>query len=293
MEKMTNLNFRVFLFVSLGCLVSVMCFKPVILMHGVFPNPNELPDIESKILKAHPGTNVTKIEMFSEFLTSIAPLWLQVDLITKQIRKVMKNSKDGVHLLCYSQGGITCRGILETMPDHNVDTFISLSSPQGGQYGDTDRLKYLFPNYLKENIYKFFYTEAGQEVSIGNYWNDPHHQDLYKKYSVFLAVLNNQTHNPQSHEYKKNFLRLKKMVLIGGPDDGVITPWQSSQFGFYDQNESVLPYKKTEWYLKDSFGLQTLEKRDAIQTYSISGVKHVMWHKNQTVFNCCIEKWLT
>ena len=28
-------------------------------------------------------------------------------------------------------------------------------------------------------------------------------------------------------EYKANFLRLKQMVLIGGPDDGVITPWQS------------------------------------------------------------------
>ena len=28
-------------------------------------------------------------------------------------------------------------------------------------------------------------------------------------------------------EYKKNFLRLEQLVLIGGPDDGVITPWQS------------------------------------------------------------------
>ena len=27
--------------------------------------------------------------------------------------------------------------------------------------------------------------------------------------------------------YKENFLRLKKLVLVGGPDDGVITPWQS------------------------------------------------------------------
>lgn len=26
---------------------------------------------------------------------------------------------------------------------------------------------------------------------------------------------------------KENFLRLKKMILVGGKDDGVITPWQS------------------------------------------------------------------
>ena len=36
--------------------------------------------------------------------------------------------------LFYS-GGLTVRAILETMDDHNVDSFISLSSPQMGQYG--------------------------------------------------------------------------------------------------------------------------------------------------------------
>lgn len=31
-------------------------------------------------------------------------------------------------------------------------------------------------------------------------------------------------------EFKRNFLRIKRMVLIGGPDDGLICPWQS-RFG--------------------------------------------------------------
>ena len=30
------------------------------------------------------------------------------------------------------------------------------------------------------------------------YFVDPHHQDLYRNYSDFLAVLNNDTHNPHS-----------------------------------------------------------------------------------------------
>lgn len=42
---------------------------------------------------------------------------------------------DGVHLLGYSQGGLIARGILETFADHNVKNFISLSSPQAGQFG--------------------------------------------------------------------------------------------------------------------------------------------------------------
>ena len=32
-------------------------------------------------------------------------------------------------------GGLLARGIIENITNHNVKNFISLSSPQGGQYG--------------------------------------------------------------------------------------------------------------------------------------------------------------
>lgn len=35
----------------------------------------------------------------------------------------------------YSQGGLIARGIVQTFPNVSVSTFISLSSPQAGQYG--------------------------------------------------------------------------------------------------------------------------------------------------------------
>ena len=34
-------------------------------------------------------------------------------------------------------------------------------------------------------------------------------------------------HNSLITELKSNFLRLEKLVLLGGPADGVIKPWQS------------------------------------------------------------------
>ena len=34
-----------------------------------------------------------------------------------------------------SAGGLLCRAFLEAYPDHNVNTFISLSGPQAGQFG--------------------------------------------------------------------------------------------------------------------------------------------------------------
>lgn len=42
---------------------------------------------------------------------------------------------DGVNLVGYSQGGLLARAILETFTNHTVRTFVSLSSPQAGQYG--------------------------------------------------------------------------------------------------------------------------------------------------------------
>ena len=62
-------------------------------------------------------------------------MWEQVEAFGAVAQQVSNENPGGIHLLCYSQGGLVCRGIIETMPDLNVSTFVSLSSPQAGQYG--------------------------------------------------------------------------------------------------------------------------------------------------------------
>ncbi|XP_042236938.1 lysosomal thioesterase PPT2-A-like isoform X2 [Homarus americanus] len=190
----------------------------------------------------------------------------------------------------YSQGGIISRGIVESL-DHNITTFISLSSPQAGQYGD-DFLRLIFPQYIKETAYEVFYSRVGQRISVANYWNDPHHQDLYYKYSNYLPYLNNEISGSQKSEYLKNFMKLKKLVLIGGPDDGVITPWQSSHFGYFDKDENVTEMRDQVFYQKDLFGLRTLDKAGKIKIYEVAGVYHTDWHHNVSVIKDCILPWL-
>ncbi|KAK3558074.1 hypothetical protein QTP86_007316 [Hemibagrus guttatus] len=214
---------------------------------------------------------------------SLQPLWKQVEGFKEAIYPIMQNAADGVHLLCYSQGGLICRGILSTLNDHNVHSFISLSSPQSGQYGDTDYLKYFFPDFVKSNLYHLCYTAVGQRISICNYWNDPHHRDMYLNTSDYLALLNNETPHSESTVWKQNFLRIKKLVLVGGPDDGVIMPWQSSQFGFYDDNETVVEMKSQEVFLRDAFGLKSLHARGDLELCSVAGVEHIYWHSNETL----------
>ncbi|CAB1351311.1 unnamed protein product [Coregonus sp. 'balchen'] len=258
-----------------ACLVAaVIGYKPVVIVHGLFDSSGQFVELLRFINQSHPGTNVSVIDLFDRS-SSLQPLWKQVEGFKEAIYPIMQNAADGVHFICYSQGGLICRGILSTLPNHNVHSFISLSSPQAGQYGDTDYLKYLFPQFMKSNLFHFCYTVVGQRISICNYWKDPHHTDMYV-----------------NGMWKKNFLRIKKLVLIGGPDDGVITPWQSSQFGFYNDNETVVEIKDQDLYLRDVFGLKTLNARGDLFLCSMAGVEHVKWHSNDTVFNTCIEKWL-
>ena len=58
---------------------------------------------------------------------------------------------------------------------------------------------------------RFFYTKAGQDISVGAYWNDPHHQNMFAdpKLDVLLARLNNQTGHDTSQGNCNIFMRFE------------------------------------------------------------------------------------
>ncbi|CAN9514161.1 unnamed protein product [Ophioblennius macclurei] len=280
------------LLLLLSC--AVVCsggFLPVVVVHGLFDGPKQLETLSQFIQKEHPGTEVTLLHSF-DYLKSLDPLWKQV-LVLAEILKPVLERAGGVHLICFSQGGLVCRALLNISPCHNVHTFISLSSPQAGQYGVTQYLSRVFPRILKEELFHFCYSTTGQNFSICNYWNDPHHRSSYLQNNHFLPLINgDQLHN-QSAVWRENFLRIRKLVLIGGPDDGVITPWQSSLFGFYGGGKCVVDMRKQKFYRTDAFGLRTLDARGDVSLCIQTGVKHVQWHSNFSVFSSCMKEWLT
>uniref|UniRef100_F6T0U6 palmitoyl-CoA hydrolase n=1 Tax=Ciona intestinalis TaxID=7719 RepID=F6T0U6_CIOIN len=270
-------------------------YKPVIVVHGILDDAKDLSHLTKFITKHHPGTEVHTLDLFDHY-HSFIPLWDQLDTIKNFTAPIMQKAKDGVHLIGYSQGGIVGRGLVQTSNDHNIHNFIALSSPLNGQFGDTSFINWLFPSALKEELYKIFYTHYGQLWSIGNYWKDPHHPLMYRQYSDYLAALNNESLREDfkfPSSWKGNLLRLKNMMLIGGPDDGVIAPWQSAHFGCYNKEEKVIPMRKLQMYQKDEIGLKTLDETGRLQECTIPGVHHTLWHKNETVFLDCIAPLLT
>ena len=88
-------------------------------------------------------------------------------------------------------------------------------------------IRIFFPHLMKKEAYELFYSRVGQHLSVANYWNDPHHQSLYYQYSSFLPTMNNEKYSPNNADFKYGIAKLKKLVLIGGPNDGIISPWKS------------------------------------------------------------------
>jgi palmitoyl-protein thioesterase len=74
-------------------------------------------------------------------------------------------------------------------------------------------------------------------------------------------------------------------MTISGPDDDVITPWQSAHFGFYDSNLTVVPMKSRRIYQEDAIGLRALDEKGKLKLVTVPHVKHVDWHINTTLID--------
>ncbi|CAH0557399.1 unnamed protein product [Brassicogethes aeneus] len=268
----------------------VNAYKPVILLHGIMTGYETMELIKGRIEEKHPGTIIYNIERFGGW-SSLDNMWYQVNELSKNLVNISQQHPEGVHFLGYSQGALLGRTILQANPNHNVHNYISLSGPQAGQYG-TQFLHLFFPGAALETAFELFYSRVGQHTSVGNYWNDPYHQALFYKYSQYLPFVNNELPSNKTAQFKNSLTKLKKLVLIGGPDDNVITPWQSSQFGYYNGNGTVVEFTERSIYKDDRIGLKTLDKAGKLKIVTVPGVNHFMWHLNVSIVDNYILPYL-
>lgn len=275
---------------SLACLILLTTlargYKPVFVMHGIFDSPASMQIIKKTILHHQPDTNVTIIDMFNNFDSTVS-MWKQTEAIRKKYGADFKNPS-GVHLIGYSQGGILLRGLIQTTNDHNIHTLSCLSSPLMGEFGIPLIAQKYVPGLTLEIATEVFYTPEWQEFSVANYWNDPTQHDKFLKDSRYLALLN----YPNSTKDRDNFIKLKHISLVGGPNDDVILPWGSSHFGFYDADLNVHPMEELDVYQEDTFGLKTLNKLGKINKFTYKNIFHTSWPKSVKIIEESIIPYL-
>ena len=261
---------------------------PVIMMHGVGSTHTEMQTIQTLVETLHPGTVITSLHLFEGKVASLVPLKAQVHGVIERIRTIVGANatlyRDGWHMVCKSQGGLTCRCVLEEMDDHRVSTFVSLAGPQMGVYGN-DFFKFFPPfmqNLTAEEVYRVAYTPLIQDtVSVANIWRDPNHACQLLAGNDFLPMYNGlRTPASTLARYKHNFIRLKLAVFCvgSGPEyDGGIEPWQSAAWAYPNGNGKFVPMEQQAEYAKDLFGLQTLDKSGRLNITVVPGATHSDW----------------
>lgn len=282
-------------------------YLPVLMMHGIESNPKALNNLERVIREAHPGTKTIKLATpFDGVPGSWVTLNLQVKMIADAIRNYTRQDpkafENGYHLVCHSQGALTCRAICELMDDHNVHTLVSLAGPQMGVYGaGWIQRSPLWYQYLSiEDGYLLAYMGWAQAtLSIANMWNDPYHQKAFMERNTFLPRVNGYTNEKERLRMKSNFLRLKHAAFFVGNDtdkekqpyDGGIEPWESGAWQFYtptdpDSSEQgvkpprfpkIQPMKDLDLYKRDLFGLRTLDESGRLSIATPYNCSHDAW----------------
>lgn len=81
----------------------------MIIIHGILDHASDMGDLATFITQAHPGTDITLIKLYEE-LESFTPLWKQVPNMTEVVRSVMREAKDGAHIIGFSQGIMVLHG---------------------------------------------------------------------------------------------------------------------------------------------------------------------------------------
>lgn len=59
--------------------------------------------------------------------------------------------------------------------------------------------------------------------------------------------------------------------------------FNSSQFGYYDANETVIEMHDQPIYKDDKIGLKSLDKKGKLHIVTVPGVNHFSWHMNVSI----------
>lgn len=250
---------------------------PTFFMHGINSNSAAGDDLGVKIKDLFPGTTYITIPLYEGNKDSLTAMNEQVKGVKKFIQSYSSITSNGINLICHSQGGLVCRGLISMWDNHPVKTFVSLAGPQQGVDGygtyQSSLPQWFFDAITKSGMYSK--TVQGM-LSVAGYWKNMNEYADYQGDSTFLAVINNESPErrcsmnwnpfslgcePSGCHYKKgaeaghciyypdqaydrnprmqaNFQALESAVFLGSPQDEAIVPWQSTQWGYYEMGSS-------------------------------------------------------
>ncbi|XP_063676397.1 lysosomal thioesterase PPT2-A-like [Bolinopsis microptera] len=260
--------------------------NPVLLFHGLMDNHKTMEYMAFKIKKDFPGTYTHSIKLYPDDYSLIS-LKVQSESLVKYIKNL--HIEGPITFIGHSMGALSGRNVIQNWDDHNITTFISLAGPHMGvsKVPPINGIAGGYENFINDTLAYMCYNAGGQEFSLCNFWNDPTKQAMYKKRNKFLSSSLCQTQRKKCPGQSDNLKKLQKMVLIGGPQDGTVFPFESTLFGYYDNEWNIVPRRDQSFY-KD-LGLKKMDKNNRIVECIKESVEHVQFVFNDDVYNDCVR----
>ncbi|XP_069688070.1 palmitoyl-protein thioesterase 1 [Periplaneta americana] len=279
------------LFVSL-CGLTVLCSfdpppippsappTPVVMWHGMGDyccNPLSLGAIKDLIEHNVPGIYVHSLKIGSSVSEDIESGFFlnvntQVDLVCKQLASDPELT-EGYNAIGFSQGGQFLRAVAQRCPSPPMINLISIGGQHQGVYG-LPHCGYpsKWCDYIRELLNIGAYWSWVQEALVqAEYWHDPLNEEEYRKYSIFLADINNE--NMKNITYIKNLSKLKNFVMVKFNNDTIVAPKETEWFGFYKpgQSSEVMTLQESDLYTKDRLGLQVMDEAGKLKFLAVDG----------------------
>ena len=121
------------------------------------------------------------------------------------------NLTDGYNAIGFSQGGQFLRAIAQRCPEPMMNNLVTLGGQHQGVFGlpYCPSLSSKTCEYFRELLNYAAYEKWVQNYLVqATYWHDPLNEGSYKKYSTFLADINNELE--RNEDYVTNLQKLNK-----------------------------------------------------------------------------------
>ena len=256
---------------------------PVAIIHGLYDSCNSdyFPSLVN-LIKYNLGDYSKCIET-GEGSKSLS---LSFEEQAKKACEAIKNDEkfnSDFSILSISQGGLLARYIIQKCDmKGKVKKLVSFGGPMMG----TSKVPFCLGGvicYIINSLVDYYVYSKGIQNSIGpaGYYRTAAHINDYINSESFLVKLNNEGKEIDENG-KKRFAELESLMLIGFKNDKMISPKESAEFCEYNENFDLVPMNETEVYIRDLFGLQTLDKKGNIHVHYLDG-EHTEFDFNDVI----------
>lgn len=241
--------------------------------------------IEEKI----PGIYVKSIEIGNNEIEDMLNGYFmnvnqQIEIVCAQL-KADPNLTNGYNAMGFSQGGQFWRAVAQRCPNPPMFNLVSVGGQHQGVFGfprcpgGNETICEMVRKLLNLGAYVSFVQDT---LVQAEYWQDPLNEDEYRKYSVFLADINQE--NVKNETYKTNLMKLKNFVMVKFLQDTMVQPKESEWFGFYKSGQDMETYtlQESPLYTEDWLGLKEMDAAGKLHFLSCDS-DHLQF--NDTYFN--------